>query len=629
MLIVASEQSLLNVIPEIQKAKIIGLDIEGSGLDPYTAKLLLVQIATPDETYVINVGRVKQSTLLSLFQKIEDIGILCISHNCKYEIKMIYHNFNVLLTHFFDTMIAETLQFAGIAKPYNSLEVVAFKYLGEALDKEIRKQFEGKEDFNFTDEQLKYAAKDAAVMAPIYEAQKKLLEKNQSYDVWDLEMELVPVVAMMEYTGVFLDVKAWLKLARASERKAIDCSITIKNYLVQNFKKVAGKYTNALEAATNLQMPVKQMRVAEKKKLEDNTVPDEIINILVPMINLNSSKQALHILHRVGVKSKSSSQKELQKFKGHEFIDMLLAYRKAVKAGTAFGEEFASSVNPVSGRIHSEFNQVRAATGRFGSSGPNLQNIIALLAYRKCFMAREGFKIATADYGQIELRIMAQVSGEPLMIDAYKRGDDLHALTASIIFETPMEKVTTTQRKRAKNVNFAVIYGTTEWGLRYNFGWPLEVGKEYLGRFFSQYTRLKEFIYGVGSRIIQLGYSTTMYGRKRYFNVPQIITKRELSAINKIKRQGVNHVIQGSSADMIKLGMVKMFYDNPFDEDYTHPNNFRFLLTVHDEVAIEYREDLEEQVEKFIGEKMAEASVPFLTDIPIEFEIKKERYWSK
>jgi DNA polymerase-1 len=224
---------------------------------------------------------------------------------------------------------------------------------------------------------------------------------------------------------------------------------------------------------------------------------------------------------------------------------------------------------------------------------------------------------------------MAEVSGEPLMVSAFQNRIDLHTLTASIIFDVPIEKVTTTQRNRAKNVNFAVIYGTTEWGLQYNFGWPLEVGKEYLGRFFSQYTTLKEFVIGIGRKVIQYGYSTTLYGRKRYFNIPQIITKQNISSINKIKRQGVNHIIQGSSADMIKLGMVLMFYNNPFDKDFTRPDNFRFLLTVHDEVAIEYREDLEDKVEMFIGEMMAVASKPFLTDVPVQFEIKKETYWSK
>lgn len=603
--------------------------MEGSGLDPYTAKLLLVQIATPESVYVINVGRVENSTLLSLFQMIEDEKIICIAHNVKYEIKMLYHNLGILLTNVFCTMIAETLQFAGVSKPYYSLREIAFKYLGVELEKGIRGQFEGKEDYNFTEEQIVYAAIDAIILPPIYEAQAKLLAEKQGADVWNLEMKLAPVVAMMEYTGVLLDADTWKKLARASEQRAEECALTIKNYLAKNFKKLAGTYSNGLEAATNLQMPVKQMRKAKKETLEALTSPDEILNILVPEINLNSSKQARYILNKLGVKTKSSSQKELQKFKGHEFIDMLLAYRKAVKAGSSFGDEFIFAINPVSGRIHSEFNQVRAATGRFGSSGPNLQNIIALLKYRKCFLARDGYKLATSDYSQIELRIMAEVSGEPLMMEAFKNGEDLHKLTASIIFEVPLEKVTATNRRRAKNVNFAVIYGTTAWGLRYNFGWPIEVGQEYLNRFFSKYTRLQEFIWGFGRKVVQHGFSTTIYGRKRYFNIPHLISRKEEGLIKKIKRQGVNHIIQGSSADMIKLGMVLMFYNNPFDEDFTRPDNFRFLMTVHDEVVIEYKEDLEEKVEEYIGAMMIAASEPFLTEVPVEFEIKKEKYWSK
>ncbi len=629
MILIESKESLINLTTKVESVNTIGLDIEGSGLDPYTSKILLIQIALPEEVYVINAGRVDNDALLSLFQLIQDRKIVCVSHNSKYEIKMIYHNYGVLLTNVFDTMIAETMQFAGVARPYNNLAFVAYKYLGLDLKKDVRKEFEGKKDFEFTQEQLEYAARDAAILLPICEAQKKLLQKNQSPQVWNLEMMLLPVVALMEYHGVLLDAEAWVKLARESEEKAAHYAMTISNHLAEKFDIIAGKYKNALEAATNLCMPVKQMRKAEKQRLEAITAPAEIVNTLVPMINLNSSKQALHVLQKLGVKTKSSSQKELQKFKGHEFVDMLFDYRKAIKAGTAFGEEFISAINPVSGRIHSEFNQIRAATGRFGSSNPNLQNIIALLKYRKCFLARDGFKIATADYSQIELRIMAEVSGEPLMIDAFKNGDDLHKLTASIIFETPLTRVTAAQRRRAKNVNFAVIYGTTEYGLRRNFGWPLDVGKGYLKRYFSQYVVLKSFINAVGSKVLQLGYSNTLYGRKRYFTVPYKVTKQNIYEINRIKRQGVNHIIQGTSADMIKLAMVKMFYENPFDKDYTHPDNFRFLLTVHDEIAIEYREDLEDEVEAFIGAKMTEAAAPFLKQVPVEFKIKKEYYWSK
>ncbi len=309
MRIVDSKESLMEVIPDIQQSQMIGLDVEASGLDPYTSKLLLIQIATTTDVYVINAGRIEKSALLYLFKLIEDAEIMCIAHQSKMEIKMIYHNYGVLLTHIFDTMIAEVLQYAGVAKPFNSLAFIAKKYLGVEMSKSVRDEFLDKKDFDFTEEQLNYAALDAGVMIPIYEAQKKLLEQNQGADVWDLEMKLVSVVAHMEYTGVFLDATAWSKLAEKAERKARDKAITIKNYLAKNFDILAGDYHHGLEAATNLCLPVRQMKVADRKILEDLTVPSEIINKLVPMINLGSSKQALHVLHCLGVETKSSSQK--------------------------------------------------------------------------------------------------------------------------------------------------------------------------------------------------------------------------------------------------------------------------------------------------------------------------------
>lgn len=627
MNLINNDHDLLELVPMVQENKVMGLDVEATGLDPYSAIMLLIQLSTENEIYVINAGRVKNETLRYLFRLIKDSDTEVIGHNLKYDLKMIYHNYSVLLTNIFDTMLAEAFQLSGVSKKFSSYAGLVEKYFNVKLPKSIRMEFVDKKDFEFTEEQLTYSADDVKYLLPLRKILGKKLATNQSEQMWNLEMRLEPMVMLMEYQGVLLNTTRWRELADHSIDKADEYYNKIERYLAERFDYFAGQYDNGLMAALNMKIPVN--RKYEKEALGALTVKDEIIATLVPMINLNSPAQMLTILQGLGVATKSSSRKELQKFVGNEFIDLLFKYRGYYKAGHAFGEEFLEKINPITGRIHGNFDQQGAATGRFSSSNPNLQNIKSDIDYRSCFLARDGYKFFTADYSQIELRILAEISREPLMIEAFQNGEDLHRLTASIIFDKPMNKVTRKERDRAKNVNFAVVYGTTEWGLRYNFGWPLDVGKKYLERYFSQYTTLKEFIGAVGHQVIGRRYSTTQYGRKRYFTLPQKLHRGHMKLINKTKRQGVNHAVQGGSADMIKLNLCNMFWNNPFDKDPEFPDLFRVLLTVHDECDGEFEGNLEDDAIEFIGQSMADASKPFLKDVPVKFKVKIDTCWRK
>ena len=632
MHLINNDQQLDELIPEIQDDGIIGLDIEATGLDPYTSTVLLVQLSNRSTIYIINAGRVSNQALRSLFGQLKNNDIEVVGHNLKYDIKMIYHNYSILLTNVFDTMLAESFSRLGINKKFPSYSGLVEKYFGLKLklSKNIRMEFVGKANFDFTEQQLEYAANDVKYLLPLKDKLSPRIDKGQNQRVWLLERRLEPVVAMMEYQGVLLNTERWRELAGHSESKADEYYCKIERYLAERFDYFAGHYDNALQAAENMKIAEAYDRKSKREVLEAITVKDEIISVLVPQINLNSPQQALIILQGMGIKTDSSSQKELQKFKGNEFIDLLFKYREYYKAGHAFGEEFLSKVNPVTGRIHGNFDQQGASTGRFSSSNPNLQNIKSDIDYRSCFIARDGYLFFTADYSQIELRILAEISREPLMIEAFQNGEDLHRLTASIIFDKPMNKVTVKERGRAKNVNFAVVYGTTEYGLRYNFGWQLDEGRRYLERYFSRYTTLKNFIDAVGYQVVSRKYSTTQYGRNRYFAIPNDLRGwKHRKLINRTRRQGVNHIIQGGSADMIKLNLHNMFWNNPFDSDPEYPELFRVLLTVHDEGDGEFEESLKNDAKEFIGECMTEASKPFLNDVPVEFNIEVDRCWRK
>lgn len=627
MIVVQDESTLNSLILFIQKSHRIGFDVEGSGLDPYTSKLLLIQMGNESESFVIIVDAIPKAKIKYLFELIVDKKILVAGHNLKYDIKMIYHNYNILLTNLYDTMHAETLHQAGIGKPFYALKELTSKYLHINMDKEVRKEFIGKTDTVFTEEQLNYAAQDVEVLLPLIDILQKKVEEAGQAKVWDLERKLEPVVAMMEYTGVSLDVNKWKELASVATTGAGDQHQAILNYIAENFDRIAGKYANAYEAGENMRIPVKQLLKAERQALKELVTRDEIVSAIIPLINLSSPMQAKQILTSMGIDAKSTSKKVLAHFKADELVSYILNFRNFTKRSTAFGEEFLKFVNPVSGKIHTEYNQLRADTGRFGSDSPNLQNIIADDEYRNAFVASPGYEFAKLDYSQIELRIAGEVSGEPLFIEAFKNGDDLHKLTATIIFSVPPSKVTKKQRNTAKSLNFAVLYGTSAYGLNFNFDIPVKDGEVYLEKFFNKYTTLAEFIKGAGNSVLMKGYSITMYGRRRFFTMPRqwrLWNWQDKKLMQKIMRQGVNHVVQGTSADMIKILMIKLFYDNPFGMD-----NFRLVLTVHDEVVVEYKKEIKEQAIEFMDRCAKEAGEVFLKIVPEAHEIATGSCWIK
>ena len=282
--------------------------------------------------------------------------------------------------------------------------------------------------------------------------------------------------------------------------------------------------------------------------------------------------------------------------------------------------------------MHTNYSQAVAATGRLSSNEPNLQNIpirnVEGRRIRNAFTASsENHILISADYSQIELMAMAEISGEPVMLQAFEDGRDLHTLTASIIFGVPFEEVIDDQRRVGKTINFAVIYGTTEYGLRRNFGWPLEQGLEYLERYFARYATMAQFIDLAGSEILRRKSSTTLLGRKRFFTLEKSMNYRDWKVrakLSKIKRQGINHIVQGSCADIMKLALVLMYYENPFGYEFFHT-----LLTVHDEVVVEYKEEIKDDAHEFIMGKMYQAAEHFLKKVPIKVDYKIDTSWRK
>lgn len=264
-------------------------------------------------------------------------------------------------------------------------------------------------------------------------------------------------------------------------------------------------------------------------------------------------------------------------------------------------------------------------TGRFSSSHPNLQNIPTQGGFRECFVPEEGYSFISCDYSQQEYRLSGAISRDDVIINAYKNGSDMHTATAAIQFGIPFSEVKKEQRNVGKTMNFAILYGSSEWGLHKNLKVPVEKAKEMITKFFEGYPKLSAFKTMAEARILELGYSCTPMGRRRY-NVPKPMftdSKQFVKWQEQVKREGFNLIIQGGGADILKLAMINIAVKNPWGD------KFRMLLQIHDELMVEVHNSIKEEALLFIETEMRDAEQPFLGEIPAVVEGRITTRWEK
>lgn len=344
--------------------------------------------------------------------------------------------------------------------------------------------------------------------------------------------------------------------------------------------------------------------------------------------NINSPKQLGVILFEKlglpgGKKTKtgySTSAEVLDKLAPeHAIVKDILEYRQLTKLKSTYADGLAVCIAE-DGRIHSNFNQTITATGRISSTEPNLQNIPVRMELgrliRKVFIPREGCVFVDADYSQIELRVLAHMSQDKTLIEAYQQAEDIHRITASQVFHVPFEEVTPLQRRNAKAVNFGIVYGISSFGLSQDLSISTKEAKEYIDRYFETYPGIREFLDGLVAGAKEKGYVTTMYGRRR--PIP------ELKSANYMQRSfgervAMNSPIQGTAADIIKIAMIRV-HDRLREEGLKS----RLILQVHDELLIEAYEEEAEQVEQILKEEMQQAAK---LDVPLEIDMHRGRNW--
>ena len=468
---------------------------------------------------------------------------------------------------YFDITIAEYLIDSMSSTSYEC-SAIAMKYLTkkvktkeELLGKGVKAKKYQDLDFEELSSHISQIIDTVKSVMPIME--ENLKESNMDGLLYHVEMPLVEVLADMEYEGVKVDKE---KL----------------NELGSQFKEII-------------------------KKLES-----EIYEISGEEFNINSPKQLGVILFEklslpVIKKTKtgySTNAEVLDKLKDQSpIIDKIIEYRQIVKLNSTYVEGLLSIINPIDGRIHSSFNQTITTTGRISSTEPNLQNIPVKLEMgrniRKVFISDKECKLVDADYSQVELRVLAHMSQDETMIDAFKHNEDIHTKTASQVFNVSMDEVTSKQRSDAKAVNFGIVYGKSDFGLSEDLNIPVKQAKEYIENYFNKYNKIKEFMDNIIDDASSNGYVTTILNRRRY--IPEIKSSNFMLR-NAGKRAAMNAPIQGSAADIIKIAMINVY--KKLEE-----NNLKskLILQVHDELIVEAVDSEIDIVKKIVKDEMENA----------------------
>lgn len=574
--LLTTKNQLEELVYKLQEETVIAVDTETTGLDPYTSKVRLLQIGTYQKIYIIDCFCFDSLDLLKpIFEQSKPVKIF---HNAKFDIKMLKVNYGLTFNNIFDTMLASQIVSAGEPKKH-SLKEVALRYLGVEIEKtEQKSDWSGK----LNNKQLEYASKDVEVLLPLRETLKDKLVESKMVRVAILEFNCCIAVADMEINGCYLDKEKWLSIAEHLEKK--------HHILALEIQKELSKNSNQL------------------------SIFDDFFEI-----NINSSHQLLEALGNMGIHLEDTSEATLMHNKNqHPVIAKILEYRGMQKAISSYGKNILAYINTKTNRIHADFHQLGAGTGRFSCTNPNLQQIPATQEYRSCFCAEKGYKLITADYSQIELRILAEISQDPEFIKAFNSGEDLHKMTASNMFGVAPENVTKEMRSQAKSINFGLVYGRGANSLAEQIGSTKEQAQALINKYFEVYRGVQVWLKEAASHALKTGQSRTLSNRQKKY----AFDPHNRAEVGSVERQGKNSPIQGTSADITKQALI-------FINQELKDKDIRLINTIHDEIVLEAIESKAEYASKLLEEKMIKAAKIFIKTTPIVVDVNISDFWSK
>jgi len=588
--LVDTKEKRKNLISDLGKQKTICFDTETTGTDAHNVELVGMSFSFKEhEAYYIpvpenyNDAHAIANEFREVFEneKIEKIG-----QNIKYDMSVLKWYDIEIKGKLFDTMIAHYLIQPDMRHNMNLLSTTYLNYSPVSIETLIGKK--GKNQLSMRSvpiEQIsEYAAEDADVTIQLYDKFLPMLKETSTQKLFEeVEIPLVPVLADMETEGVKIDTSV---LKELSAELAKDIVLSEKEIYI-----LAGQEFNI-------------------------SSPKQVGEVLYDVLKIVEKPQ------KTKTGQYATGEDVLEKLKGtHPVIDKILEYRELQKLKNTYVDTLPELVNPRTGRIHTTYNQVVAVTGRLSSDNPNLQNIPIRTErgreIRKAFVPRnQNFTLLSADYSQIELRIIAALSRDEGMIEAFHSGHDIHAATASKVYGVEIDKVTSDMRRNAKMVNFGIIYGISAFGLAQRLSIPRTEAKEIIENYFSKYPKVKTYMNSNIELAKEKGYVETILGRRRYL---RDINSGNATVRGYAERNAINAPIQGSAADMIKIAMIniqKEFKKKKFRS--------KMILQVHDELVFDVYKDEVEEVKPVIEENMKHA---IKLIVPVEVEIGTGATW--
>lgn len=596
-LVVNTPEMLRVLVSSMRAAGSFAMDTESTSEDPWQAELVGLSFAmAPGEGYYIPVGHTqtldgqeagaqlsKQEVLDALKPVLEDPTVGKYMHNAKYDMLLLARQKVNVRGLAFDTMLGAYLTDPG--KRGLGLKEQVFQRLGHLMTPISELIGTGSKAITMDHVPIRlaadYAGADADMTLRLVEPIKEELRKHHLLNLYNrIELPLLPVLLQMEIYGVALD----------------------------------GTFLRELGVKLSEQLGV----------LEKN-----IYASIGREFNVNSTKQLGEILFvelklPAGKKTKtgySVSADVLDGLRGkHPMVDYLLEYRQLAKLKSTYVDGLLTLMNPVTGRVHTSFNQTIASSGRLSSSNPNLQNIPVRTEVgrqlRRAFIADPSYVLLTADYSQFELRILAHVTHEPRLVEAFTHNEDIHTITAASLFNIPVAEVTKDQRRLAKTVVYAVLYGQSAFGLAQITGMSNSEAAEFIKRYHETFPNIKNYVESTLNQAHKQGYVNTLYGRKRFFPDMRMLSHNERQAL---EREAINMPIQGGNADLIKIAMLRVQHTLTERRMKT-----RMILQVHDELVFEVPIEELDKARYYVRHIMEGVAT---LDVPIKVEVKVGKSW--
>lgn len=586
MELLREESQVRAFLDEVSGAPFWAMDTETTGLDPHQDKVLLVQFGTDERQAILDASAFSAEALRPVFTA----GVPIVFQNASFDLKMLYKRYGAALglqsASIMDTLLTEQVLRAGrksdCALPGFDLRTLAARYAGMELDKGVRESFVGATSVSDLGEaELHYAARDVEATYRVFKAQLPEVDRFGLHRVVALEGSAALAFALLEYNGMPIDVVGWRRVLSESK----DGRSEAKLRLDEAFRDVSNV---DLFGETTL--------------------------------NYESEAEVRSALARLGVTT-SDLRSETLRATGHPAAEALVDYREHQKILGTYGEPFLRHVHPVTGRLHPRFRAIGATTGRASCADPNLQNIPSRSDFRACFRPADGRVVVTADYRGAELRILAEMSGDPVFRETFLRDGDLHAEVARRLFSVAAtDDVPKSLRARAKAVNFGLAYGMGAPALAAQIGAEPAEAESLLKEYFDAFPKIRSYLEDAARASLRKGFAETLGGRKFWFTD----MKRDGRPEGSMLRVAKNMPIQGSNADITKLAMgriARALMNGPTDA--------LLVNSIHDELVIECAAADAEQISALVRREMTSAGAEFVHSIPMSVDVRVDSHWSK